>query len=175
MSAARHFGLPRLILSAVLVFILLAGLPGDAQEAPFGTAETRQPLERPTPEAAPEATPETVVEHLRLKVPAEGRQAWLELERQIWDPWLKRQPGFLGRELFWDPEHEEGILLIRWASRADWHSIPTEEIEAVQRRFEQQAHIALPRKDPQGNLRHPFPLLQAVELQPLTTTAAGAL
>jgi uncharacterized protein (TIGR03792 family) len=102
-----------------------------------------------------------VVEHLRVKVPAAGRQAWLEAERGSWEPWLAQQAGFLGRELLWDGEREEGTLLIRWASRAQWKQIPEAEIEAVQERFEQLARRAT--GENQGN---PFPLLFEGELQP---------
>ena len=102
-----------------------------------------------------------VVEHLRVKVPAEARQAWLEAERGSWDPWLKQQPGYLGRDLLWDPEREEGTLLIRWASRDQWKAIPLEEVEAVQERFEQLAREATGTR--QGN---PFPLVFEGELQP---------
>ena len=102
-----------------------------------------------------------VVEHLRVKVPAAGRQAWLEAERGSWEPWLAQQPGYLGRELLWDGEREEGTLLIRWASRAQWKQIPEAEIEAVQERFEQLARQAT--GENQGN---PFPLLFEGELQP---------
>ena len=102
-----------------------------------------------------------VVEHLRVKVPTEARQAWLEAERGSWDPWLKQQPGYLGRDLLWDPEREEGTLLIRWASRDQWKAIPLEEVEAVQERFEQLAREATGTR--QGN---PFPLVFEGELQP---------
>jgi uncharacterized protein (TIGR03792 family) len=102
-----------------------------------------------------------VVEHLRVKVPAEARQAWLEAERGSWDPWLKQQPGYLGRDLLWDPEREEGTLLIRWASRDQWKAIPVEELEAVQERFEQLARETTGTQ--QGN---PFPLVFEGELQP---------
>ena len=102
-----------------------------------------------------------VVEHLRVKVPAAGRRAWLEAERGSWEPWLQRQPGYLGRELLWDGEREEGTLLIRWASRSQWKQIPEAEIEAVQERFEQLAREATGQS--QGN---PFPLLFEGELQP---------
>ena len=102
-----------------------------------------------------------VVEHLRVKVPAEARQAWLEAERGRWDPWLAQQPGFLGRELLWDGDREEGTLLFRWASREQWKQIPEAEIEAVQERFEQLARQATGQS--QGN---PFPLLFEGELQP---------
>ena len=102
-----------------------------------------------------------VVEHLRVKVPSEARQAWLEAERGSWDPWLAQQPGYLGRELLWDSEREEGTLLIRWASREQWKQIPEAEIEAVQEHFEQLARQATGQS--QGN---PFPLLFEGELQP---------
>jgi uncharacterized protein (TIGR03792 family) len=102
-----------------------------------------------------------VVEHLRVKVPAEARQAWLEAERGSWEPWLQEQPGFLGRQLLWDPAREEGTLLIRWASREQWKAIPLAEVEAVQERFEQLARRITGL--PQGN---PFPLLFEGELQP---------
>ena len=101
-----------------------------------------------------------VVEHLRVKVPAEARQAWLDAERQSWEPWLQQQAGFLGRELLWDSAREEGTLLIRWASRAQWKAIPEAEIETVQRRFEQLAKAAT------GSDSNPFPLVFEGELLP---------
>jgi len=102
-----------------------------------------------------------VVEHLRIKVPADGRQAWLEAERGSWEPWLQKQDGFLGRELLWDSAREEGTLLIRWASREQWKAIPEAEVEAVQERFEELAREATGQR--QGN---PFPLVFEGELIP---------
>jgi uncharacterized protein (TIGR03792 family) len=114
----------------------------------------------PTPATAGHSGP--VVEQLRLRVPAGQRQAWLEAERGSWEPWLARQDGFLGRELFWDPAREEATLLIRWASRGQWKSIPAPEVEAVQERFERLARQATGASG--GN---PFPLLFEGELEPL--------
>ena len=102
-----------------------------------------------------------VVEHLRIKVPANGRQAWLEAEQGSWEPWLQKQDGFLGRELLWDSAREEGTLLIRWASREQWKAIPEAEVEAVQTRFEELAREATGQR--QGN---PFPLVFEGELIP---------
>lgn len=102
-----------------------------------------------------------VVEHLRVRVPAEARQAWLEAERGSWEPWLAQQEGFVGRDLFWDAEREEGTLLIRWASRAQWKRISEAEVEAVQERFEQLARSATGAAE--GN---PFPLVFEGELVP---------
>ena len=72
-----------------------------------------------------------VVEHLRLKVPAEGRQAWLEAERGSWEPWLAQQEGFLDRQLLWDPVTEEGTLLIRWVDREHWKAIAPQAVQRV--------------------------------------------
>ena len=102
-----------------------------------------------------------VVEHLRIKVPADGRQAWLEAEQGSWEPWLQKQDGFLGRELLWDSAREEGTLLIRWASREQWKAIPEAEVEAVQERFEELAREATGQRH--GN---PFPLVFEGELIP---------
>ena len=102
-----------------------------------------------------------VIEHLRISVPARGREAWMEAERGSWEPWLAQQTGFLGRDLLWDPETEEGTLLIRWSSREAWKAIPSEQVAEVQDRFEQLAReaMALPQE-----MDNPFPLVFEGEL-----------
>ena len=104
-----------------------------------------------------------VIEHLRISVPAQGREAWLEAERGSWEPWLAQQTGFLGRDLLWDPETEEGTLLIRWSSREAWKAIPSGEVEEVQARFEQLARNAMALPPAMDN---PFPLVFEGELLP---------
>lgn len=147
MSTSRGPSLLARVLAVVLCLGMLLGTHADlaiaALDAPDGSVEV------------------AVVEHLRVKVPAEARQAWLEAERGSWEPWLQRQPGYLGRQLLWDPSREEGTLLIRWASRQQWKAIPLAEVEAVQEQFEQLARRATGL--PQGN---PFPLVFEGELQP---------
>ena len=102
-----------------------------------------------------------VVEHLRLQVPQDSRDDWMVAERGSWEPWLKQQPGFLGRDLYWDPATEEGTLLIRWSSRKAWKSISMAEVEMVQERFETLAREQTGQR--QGN---PFPLVFEGELLP---------
>lgn len=102
-----------------------------------------------------------VIEHLRISVPAQGRDAWLEAERGSWEPWLAQQSGFLGRDLLWDPETEEGTLLIRWSSRKAWKAIPSEQVAEVQNRFEQLAREAMALSQEMDN---PFPLVFEGEL-----------
>jgi len=115
------------------------------------------------------------IELLRLGVPAQQRQIWLAAERAIWEPWLLGQVGFLGRELFWDPVLEHGVLLIRWASHRLLHGIPAAEVSRVHQAFQQHARELLLRAghrvEGQVSASCPgaadcFPLLHASEVQP---------
>ncbi|WP_254945356.1 TIGR03792 family protein [Cyanobium sp. AMD-g] len=122
-------------------------------------------------------TPTAVVEQLRVKVPAGARKAWLQAEQETWGPWLRRQEGFLGRDLLWDAEREEGLLLIRWSSRRQWLAIPVSEIEAVQDQFEAAARraLALDLPDPGAETpANPFPLVDAGALEWVGLTPAAA-
>jgi uncharacterized protein (TIGR03792 family) len=138
----------RRVLILVLLHTVLLSSPSQARFAAFADPEGGYDV--------------AVIEHLKVKVPEAARQAWLEAEQGSWEPWLVRQQGFLGRDLLWDPETEEGTLLIRWSSREAWKTIPQQEVELVQQRFEQLAREATGQR--QGN---PFPLVFEGELLPL--------
>ena len=86
---------------------------------------------------------EMVIEELRLKVPANTKAVWLNAEKQIWDPWLSSQDGFLGRQLFWNKEKEEALILVNWKSKKLWKSIPMSEVNIVQGKFEDNVKTAL--------------------------------
>ena len=84
-----------------------------------------------------------VIEELRLKVPADVKSAWLNAEKEIWEPWLSSQDGFLGRQLFWDKEKEEALILVTWKSKKLWKSIPMSEVNVVQQKFEDNVKATL--------------------------------
>ena len=110
---------------------------------------------------APAPGTAAVVEHLRIHVPNQARAVWMKAEKGSWEPWLAQQDGFLGRDLLWDPETEEGTLLIRWASREQWKAIPLAEVARVQEHFEALA------REGTGQLEgNPFPLVFEGELLP---------
>ena len=81
-------------------------------------------------------TDSTVIEYLRLSVAKNDIEAWLAAEKASWEPWLNKQKGFIKRDLFWDPDNEEALLLISWSNRSDWKTIPQAEIDKVQNDFE---------------------------------------
>ena len=84
-----------------------------------------------------------VTEELRLKVPLAAKAAWLNGEKEVWDPWLSSQEGFLGRQLFWDREKEEALILVNWKSKKLWKGIPMSEVNVVQQKFEDNVKAAL--------------------------------
>ena len=104
---------------------------------------------------------ESIVEHLKLEVPKKFKGAWLKAEEETWEPWLLKQYGFLGRQLYWDPKVEEATLLIAWESRLAWKSISQSEINLVQKNFERIARVETGQMN--GN---PFPLIFEGELKP---------
>ena len=101
---------------------------------------------------------EMVIEELRLKVPAEAKAAWLNAEKEIWDPWLSSQEGFLGRQLFWDKEKEEALILVTWESKKLWKRIPMSKVNVVQEKFEDNVKTALKVEE------NPFELIYEGEL-----------
>ena len=101
---------------------------------------------------------EMVIEELRLKVPANSKAAWLNAEKEIWEPWLSSKEGFLGRQIFWDKEKEEALILVNWKSKKLWKSITMSEVSVVQQKFEDNVKAAL-------NLgENPFKLIYEGEL-----------
>ena len=101
---------------------------------------------------------EMVIEELRLKVPGDVKAVWLNAEKEIWEPWLSSQDGFLGRQLFWDKEKEEALILVTWKSKKLWKSIPISEVNVIQEKFEDNVKTALNLKE------NPFELIYEGEL-----------
>jgi len=86
---------------------------------------------------------EMVIEELRLKVSADLKAAWLNAEKEIWEPWLSSQDGVWGRQLFWDKEKEEALILVNWKSKKLWKSVSMSEVNLVQQKFEDNVKAAL--------------------------------
>ena len=64
----------------------------------------------------------------------------------------------MGRQLFWDKEKEEALILLNWKSKKLWKSIPIAEVNLVQQKFEDNVKAKL-------NVReNPFELIYEGEL-----------
>ena len=84
-----------------------------------------------------------VTEELRLKIPSEFKKIWLQAEKEVWEPWLSIQDGFLGRQIFWDKEKEEALILVNWENKKLWKSISMNEVNEVQEKFEENVKTSL--------------------------------
>ena len=103
-----------------------------------------------------------VVEVLQMPVRAEQRQCWLDAEASQWEPWLEQQDGYRGRELLWDPEREQAVVLVGWQSQQQWDAIPASSIGSTEEAFNAQLRDCLGVSDQQ-----PLPLQRAGALKPL--------
>lgn len=99
-----------------------------------------------------------VTEELRLKIPANLKKVWLVAEKRVWEPWLSRQDGFLGRQIFWDKEKEEALILIKWENRRLWKNISIEEVNEIQQEFDENVKKSL------NANTNPFELIHEGEL-----------
>tara|TARA_B100001989_G_C24329939_1_gene359460 strand:+ start:124 stop:564 length:441 start_codon:yes stop_codon:yes gene_type:complete len=101
---------------------------------------------------------QVIYEELVLSVPKEFKEEWLDAERTIWDPWLKNKDGFLGRQVFWNKDKNQGILLVKWETKEKWKRINEEEVTLIQKNYEDRVKRKL-------NLDHnPFELIYEGEL-----------
>ena len=100
-----------------------------------------------------------VIEELRLNVPSRFKEVWLKAEKQVWEPWLSIQEGFLGRQIFWDKEKEEALILVNWENKKMWKSISMQEVNDVQEKFEDNVMTSL------NVSKNPFKLIYEGELE----------
>ena len=84
-----------------------------------------------------------IIEELRLSVPLKYKESWLKAEEEVWEPWLSKQDGFLGRQIFYNPKTEEALLLVKWESRNLWKNISNEEVNKMQKIFEENVTSSL--------------------------------
>ena len=101
---------------------------------------------------------ETIVEELRLNVPLKYKETWLKAEKEVWEPWLSKQDGFLGRQIFYNQKTEEALLLVKWENRKIWKNISDTEVNKIQKIYEETVTNSL------GVKTNPFEFIYEGEL-----------
>lgn len=72
-----------------------------------------------------------VIEWLKFQVPPERWEAFIQRDEEVWTAGLQKFPGFLGKEVWIEPEQNEVVLVIRWQTQEDWDAFPAEEGEKL--------------------------------------------
>ncbi|MBD2363913.1 TIGR03792 family protein [Anabaena minutissima FACHB-250] len=79
-----------------------------------------------------------VIEFLKFKVTPGTREDYLQQDAAIWTTVLAKYPGFLGKEVWINPQDStEIIFIIRWATKEQWQAIPLEDLQAIEQKFAQ--------------------------------------
>ncbi|MEA5565362.1 TIGR03792 family protein [Anabaena sp. UHCC 0399] len=79
-----------------------------------------------------------VIEFLKFKVTPGTREDYLQKDTAIWTTVLAKYPGFLGKEVWINPQDStEIIFIIRWATKEQWQAIPLEDLQAIEQKFAQ--------------------------------------
>ena len=86
---------------------------------------------------------ELITEELRLEIPSEFKDVWLKAEKEVWEPWLSMQDGYLGRQIFWDKKKGEALILVNWKNKRLWKSISMKEVNEIQEKFEENVKNSL--------------------------------
>ena len=101
---------------------------------------------------------ENIIEELRLNVPNKYKETWIKAEEEIWEPWLSKQDGFLGRQIFYNQKKGEALLLVKWKNRNLWKNISDEEVNNIQKIYEEKVISSL------GIETNPFEFIYEGEL-----------
>ena len=72
-----------------------------------------------------------IIEWLRFQVKPELREAFIEKDHEIWAARADKIYGYLGKEVWIDPETLDVIIVIRWESIETWKSFPKAEIDEL--------------------------------------------
>ena len=77
-----------------------------------------------------------VIEWLKVKVPPELREQYIQKDDEIWTSLLSSYPGFAGKEVWINPQDPmEIVMVIHWENRESWKSIPAEKLQETDRQF----------------------------------------
>jgi len=114
-------GLLKFFIRSLIIILILSNIPSETSSCLAMTTMQK----------------DTVFEELRINVPLKYKSIWYQAESTIWEPWLAKQKGFIGRQLFYDELNEEALILVKWENKKLWKDISLDEVDQIQRKFEE--------------------------------------
>ncbi|TAF49042.1 MAG: TIGR03792 family protein, partial [Oscillatoriales cyanobacterium] len=86
----------------------------------------------------------------------EARDRFVELDLQIWNPFLQTKPGFIRKAIWLDRNDDHRIIvLVEWSDHALWKTITPTEVATITQQFDTQ-------------FATPYQLVISRELQPIS-------
>ncbi|YAG16550.1 ABM domain-containing protein [Nostoc sp. DSM 114161] len=77
-----------------------------------------------------------MIELLKFKVAPDLRENFIQKDAEIWTTALAEYPGFLGKEVWLNPnDPSEVTFIIRWESFEHSDAIPQKELETLEVKF----------------------------------------
>jgi uncharacterized protein (TIGR03792 family) len=76
------------------------------------------------------------VEWLNYQVPREMIETFLKADAEIWTAMLSRQPGFVSKQTWLNPDKPNEInFVILWQTKAHWKAIPKTLLQETDKNF----------------------------------------
>ncbi|VXD12648.1 TIGR03792 family protein [Planktothrix paucivesiculata] len=72
-----------------------------------------------------------VIEWLKFKVDPEQSELFIQKDEEVWTAGLQKIPGFIGKEVWFDREQQEIVMVIRWQSQEQWQAIPAKTLQEL--------------------------------------------
>ncbi|AFZ33783.1 hypothetical protein Sta7437_0165 [Stanieria cyanosphaera PCC 7437] len=80
-----------------------------------------------------------VIEWLKFQVAPESREKFIQKDEQIWTAFLTTCSGFLGKEIWLNPDASDQIVIVaHWQTREQWKAIPQKLLAQTEAKFAQQ-------------------------------------
>ena len=77
------------------------------------------------------------VEQLIFDIPTQFQSTFIQLDEQIWTPYLSSFAFFAGKEVWTCPTNSSYLsIVIHWSSHTEWKSIPVAKLMELSREFD---------------------------------------
>lgn len=77
-----------------------------------------------------------VIEWLKYRVDPQIREKFIDVDYQIWTQALAQSSGYLGKEVWLNPQADDEVdLIVKWETREQWSAVPQDLLMQTEERF----------------------------------------